>query len=395
MPRLTDFFNQNGIALNYFRVFIVLIGFITGCQSEKPTTKTITQPQIPILGADLSYVNEIEDCGAYFTAEGDTIDPYSYFAERGANVIRLRLWHAPVHSPYSNFKDVKKSITRAHEAGVAVLLDFHYSDFWADPHKQVRPKAWAGITDDRILADSIYNYTFETLASLAEENLLPQWVQVGNETNIEILQPLDTIITDTINWSRNAMLLNSGLKAVSDAEKAFSSEIKSVLHIAQPENALSWFRKAEENRVTDFDIIGLSYYSKWSTYPIEKLSIAIDSLKTRFKKEVVIVETAYPYSLDNADAAGNILGEDALIEGYPATHEGQKNYMLQLTQNVLNAGGLGVIYWEPAWVTSSCSTPWGTGSHWDNATFFDASKSNTALPVFEFFDEENYSIPTE
>ncbi|MCC4211940.1 glycoside hydrolase family 53 protein [Leeuwenhoekiella parthenopeia] len=381
--------------MNYFRVFIMLLGLITACQSEKPTSKTIAQPQIPILGADLSYVNEVEDCGAYYTAEGDTIDPYSYFAERGANVIRLRLWNAPEHSPYSNFKDVKKSIRRAHEAGVAVLLDFHYSDFWADPHKQVRPKAWAGITDDRILADSIYNYTFETLVSLAEENLLPQWVQVGNETNIEILQPLDTIITDTINWSRNAMLLNSGLKAVSDAEKAFASEIKSVLHIAQPENALNWFRKAEEYRVTDFDIIGLSYYSKWSTYPIEELSIAIDSLKTRFKKEVVIVETAYPHSLNNADAAGNILGEDALIEGYTATPEGQKNYMLQLTQNVLDAGGLGVIYWEPAWVTSSCSTPWGTGSHWDNATFFDASQSNGALPVFEFFDAKNYSIPTE
>ncbi len=373
----------------------MLLALITACQSEKPTSKTIAQPRLPILGADLSYVNEIEDCGAYYTAEGDTIDPYSYFAERGANVIRLRLWHAPEHSPYSNFEDVKKSIRRAHEAGVAVLLDFHYSDFWADPHKQVRPKAWAGITDDRILADSIYNYTFETLVSLAEENLLPQWVQVGNETNIEILQPLDTIIIDTINWSRNAMLLNSGLKAVSDAERAFSSEIKSVLHIAQPENALNWFRKAEEYRVTDFDIIGLSYYSKWSTYPIEELSIAIDSLKTRFKKEVVIVETAYPHSLNNADAAGNILGEDALIEGYTATPEGQKNYMLQLTQNVLDAGGLGVMYWEPAWVTSSCSTPWGTGSHWDNATFFDASQSNGALPVFEFFDPKNYSIPIE
>ena len=84
-----------------------------------------------------------------------------------------------------------------------------------------------------------------------------------------------------------------------------------------------------------------------------------------------------------------------MIEGYPATPEGQKNYMLQLTQNVLDAGGLGVIYWEPAWVTSSCSTPWGTGSHWDNATFFDASQNNRALPVFEFFDAENYSIPTE
>lgn len=372
-------------------VFIVLLS-ITGCKPEEHASKSITQPASPILGADLSYVNEIEDCGAHYTTEGDTIDPYSYFAERGANLIRLRLWHTPEHSPYSNFEDVKKSIRRAHEAGVAVLLDFHYSDFWADPHKQARPKSWAGITDDQILADSVYQYTFKTLTKLGEDNLLPQWVQVGNETNIEILQPVDTVITDTLNWERNALLLNSGLKAVSDVEKAFSSEIKCVLHIAQPENAFAWFRKAEEYQVIDFDIIGLSYYSKWSEYPLEKISAAIDSLKTQFKKEVVIVETAYPHSLDNADAAGNILGNDALIEGYPATPEGQKNYMLQLTQNVLDGGGLGVIYWEPAWVTSTCKTPWGTGSHWDNATFFDGTQNNAALPVFEFFNPKHYNF---
>tara|TARA_B100001167_G_scaffold190926_1_gene159203 strand:+ start:21096 stop:22220 length:1125 start_codon:yes stop_codon:yes gene_type:complete len=372
---------------------MLLLCLITGCKPEKPASKSITQPVAPILGADLSYINEIEDCGAYYLAKGDTIDPYAYFAERGANLIRLRLWHSPQHSPYSNFEDVRKSIRRAHDAGVAVLLDFHYSDFWADPHKQVRPKAWAGITDDQILADSVYQYTFKTLAKLAKDDLLPQWVQVGNETNIEILQPLDTVITDTINWSRNALLLNNGLKAVHDAEDAFLTKIKTVLHIAQPENALNWFRKAEENGVIDYDIIGLSYYSKWSTYPVEKLSIAIDSLKTSFNKDVVVVETAYPHSLYNTDAAGNILGEDALIQGYPATPEGQKKYLLQLTQQVLSAGGLGVIYWEPAWVTSSCSTPWGTGSHWDNSTFFDASNVNSALPAFEFLNAENYTVP--
>lgn len=371
--------------------FILFLSLSLACKSEKPNPIFIEQPASPILGADLSYVNEIEDCGAYFTAANDTINPYSYFAEKGANLIRLRLWHSPEHSPYSNFKDVKRSIKRAHQEGVAVLLDFHYSDFWADPHKQARPKSWATITDDSILADSVYNYTSKTLASLAEENLLPQWVQIGNETNIEILQSIDTVITDTINWQRNALLLNSGIKAVQDIEDAFSTEIKKVLHIAQPENAFAWFLKAEENNITDYDIIGLSYYSKWSTYPLDEISTAVESLKNQFKKEVVIVETAYPHNLENIDEAGNILGEDALIDGYPATPEGQRNYMLQLTQNVLNAGGLGVIYWEPAWISSSCKTPWGTGSHWDNATFFDASNNNEALPVFDFFNAKNYT----
>ncbi|MDP5044868.1 MAG: arabinogalactan endo-1,4-beta-galactosidase, partial [Leeuwenhoekiella sp.] len=235
-----------------------------------------------------------------------------------------------------------------------------------------------------------YNYTFKTLSKLAEENLQPQWVQIGNETNIEILQPRDAVGIDTINWERNALLLNSGIKAARDFSDVFTQPVKIVLHIAQPENALNWFRKAEENKVTDFDIIGLSYYSKWSTYPLNELAVAIDSLKNTFNKEVIIVETAYPHTLENADHAGNILGEDALIPNYPATPEGQKNYMIKLTSEVLKAGGLGVIYWEPAWVTSTSKTLWGTGSHWDNATFFDASNSNEALPAFDFYDTKNY-----
>ncbi|MFI8377375.1 arabinogalactan endo-beta-1,4-galactanase [Leeuwenhoekiella sp. NPDC079379] len=375
--------------MNYLNGFLVIAILILSC--DKPDTiEFIAQPKAPILGADLSYVNEIEDSDAYFTSAGDTIDPYAYFAEKGANIIRLRLWHNPEHSPYSNFEDVKRSIKRAHKAGVAVLLDFHYSDFWVDPQKQERPKAWDTILDDLTMADSVYNYTFKTLTKLADENLAPQWVQVGNETNIEILQPLDTVNTASINWTRNALLLNSGIKAVRDFSDTFIQPVKIVLHIAQPENALYWFKDAEENGVNDFDIIGLSYYSKWSTYPLNKLSIAIDSLRTTYKKELVIVETAYPHTLNNIDKAGNILGEDALIEGYPATPEGQKNYMIKLTREVLKVGGLGVIYWEPAWISSTSKTLWGTGSHWDNATFFDSSNSNEALPAFEFYDIKNY-----
>ena len=372
----------------FLSLFLVALSFLNCKRSD--LKNQIQQPEAPILGADLSYVNEIEDASAFFTSEGDTIDPYSYFAEKGANIIRLRLWHNPEHSPYSNFEDVKRSIKRAHDAGVAVLLDFHYSDFWVDPQKQERPKAWDEIQDNQVMADSIYNYTYQTLIKLAKENLQPQWVQVGNETNIEILQAKNSENNDTINWRRNALLLNKGVKAVRDFSQSSNSAIKIVLHIAQPENALNWFKDAQTNDVTDFDIIGLSYYSKWSTYALGDLHRAIDSLKTTYKKEIVIVETAYPHTLENIDAAGNILGEDAIIPNFPATPQGQKNYLIKLTNEVLKAGGLGVIYWEPAWVTSSSSTLWGTGSHWDNATFFDAFNSNEALPAFDFFDKENY-----
>jgi arabinogalactan endo-1,4-beta-galactosidase len=104
----------------------------------------------------------------------------------------------------------------------------------------------------------------------------------------------------------------------------------------------------------------------------------------------MIVETAYPFTLENADSAGNILGEDALIPDYPATPQGQLNYLTDLTKNVIAGGGEGVIYWEPAWISSGCRTPWGHGSHWDNSTFFDGKNKNDALPAFGFFDVKNY-----
>ena len=214
-------------------------------------------------------------------------------------------------------------------------------------------------------------------------------VQVGNETNIEIMQPEHAMTVDSINWQRNAFLLNRGIAAVRDAAMKADEDIGIMLHIAQPENALWWFDQASKAGVKGYDWIGLSYYPKWSTYKFDALPQAIDSLRMRFGKRVMVVETAYPYTFHNADSAGNILGEDALIPDYPATPEGQLKYMTDLTKLVLEGGGEGVIYWEPAWISTRCSTPWGKGSHWDNATFFDAANENEALPVFGFFEQEN------
>jgi len=140
------------------------------------------------LGLDLSYVNELEDCGTiYFDQNGSEADLYQLLMDNGANIVRLRLWHNPEWTGYSNFEDVKKSIARAKEANMAVLLDFHYSDFWADPSRQWRPAAWNNIDDDGILGDSVYQYTYNTLKVLADEGLLPEIVQIGNEINGNIL----------------------------------------------------------------------------------------------------------------------------------------------------------------------------------------------------------------
>ena len=341
-------------------------------------------------GADLSYVNEMEDCGGEFNLDGEQVDPFELFGKSGANLVRVRLWHSPDWTDYSDFEDVKLTIQRAKENNMEVLLDFHYSDDWADPQKQIIPKAWEDIDDVEILGDSVYNYTLKTLMDLSTDDLAPELVQVGNETNIEILQPRDSMVVDAINWERNIFLLNKGLKAVDAFNKQNSGTTQKMIHIAQPENAFWWFTEAMKNGLDDFEWIGLSYYPKWSEYKFQNIPQAIDSLKKLFNKRVMIVETAYPFTMKNADEAGNILGEDALIPGYPATPEGQLNYLLDLTKLTIEGGGEGVIYWEPAWISTSCSTRWGKGSHWDNATFFDAEYNNEALPAFEFFNLDNY-----
>ncbi len=337
-------------------------------------------------GADLSYINEMEDCGAVYRDKGEKVDPFTFFATQGTKLVRVRLWHNAEWTNYSNLDDVTKTLQRAKTNNMKTLLDFHYSDTWTDPEKQFIPKAWAHITDTNTLAKTLYDYTIATLSALDKKNLLPDMVQVGNETNIEILQLEKNIVHGIPDWQRNATLLNSGIKAVRDYSKTANKKIGIILHIAQPENALWWFKQAAENGVTDFDIIGLSYYPQWSTYKLPQLPAAISELKTAHNKEVMIVETAYPWTLQNFDKAGNVLDNKAVQPEFPATAKGQLLYLLTLTQLVKKAGGLGVIYWEPAWVSTRCKTLWGRGSHWENASFFDATRHNNALPAFLFFN---------
>ena len=334
-------------------------------------------------GADLSYVNEMEDCGAlYLDQNGKQKDPYLIFADAGANLIRLRLWHNPDWTNYSTYSDMKKSISRAKALGVKVLLDFHYSDDWADPGKQQIPKAWIDVIDNSsLLGDSVYNYTYQTLNNLNKEGLLPDIVQIGNEINGMILQ--DGELQWPINWLRNSILINRGIKAVRDISSHTGKEVEVMLHIAQPENGLWWFEQATENHITDFDWIGLSYYPIWSEYTLDNVEFPLKNLVNNYGKKLMIVETAYPFTLLDVDAAGNILNGSALVEGYPASAQGQLNYLNALSDVVKSAGGSGVIYWEPAWVSTSCQTQWGAGSHWDNATLFDHNrKASVAMDFY-------------
>lgn len=328
------------------------------------------------VGADLSYVNEMEDCGAVYRDHGRPVDPFAMMKAKGGNIVRVRIWNDAKWTKYSNYADVLKTIQRAHAAGMQVLLDFHYSDDWADGEKQIAPAAWAHL-DTPAQAKALYDYTRDILGKLAAKGEMPELVQVGNETNPEMMGGTKAA---PIHWDRNATLFNAGVKAVRDAGKAAGKRPKVMLHIAQPENVIPWFDAATAAGVMDYDIIGISYYSKWSTRSIAQLGETIAAAKKRYGADVMVVETAYPFTTDNADTSPNLLGADSLLPGYPASPAGQLRYLQDLTRTVAASGGNGVVYWEPAWVSTGCSTRWGKGSNWENAAWFDY-KRHDALPA--------------
>lgn len=332
-------------------------------------------------GADLSYVNEMEDCGVEYRENGAEKDVYSIFRDHGCNLVRLRLWHTPswydtlnAGKRYGDLADVKKAIARAKAQQMAVLLDFHLSDFWADPGRQLCPAAWLGVVDNLpVLKDSLYQYLSGTLLQLDAEGLLPDMVQIGNETNRGIL--LSPAVNDagwSLDWNRNSQLFNTAIQAVRDVENQSGKSIKVALHIAGPAD-VGWLMQGFwEHGVTDFDVIGISYYWAWHMpTTISDAGNVVAQMRQLYPgKEVMIFETGYIWTTDSNDSAANII--NIVHPDYaPASPENQRKWLVDMTQEVINKGASGVIYWAPAWVSSVCRTPWGQGSHYENATFFD------------------------
>ena len=213
------------------------------------------------------------------------------------------------------------------------------------------------------------------MIELAGKGLLPEFVQVGNEVNNGIAREDPETDDWWSNRERNVRLLNAGISAVRKAAQELGREIGIVLHIAQPENVEAWVDQAAEAGLLDFDIIGVSYYSQWSTVPLNRLQSAVERIVRKYGKPVAIVETAYAWTLDGNDNARNILWKDSLEEDYRPTTQGQRKYLIDQMDAVLAAGGLGIVYWEPAWISTRCETRWFTGSAWENAALFDYERS--------------------
>lgn len=377
-----------------------LLVFLIATAACNKTDSEVINPVIPtpyypytrfVMGADLSYVNQVQDYGGSYKDAGAAADPFSILKNHGCNTVRVRLWHnpqwlAPLNSGrlYSDLYDAEKTIRRAKTLGLAVCLDLHYSDTWADPGNQTTPAAWTGATLP-VLKDSVYNYTLRVLNYFKGQSLVPEMIQIGNETNQGMLWPVGKVNGN--DFSAFCELLKSGIKAVRDF--AVSSTIKPqiILHVAQFQNAAWWAGNViTTGGVNDFDILGISHYSKWSTVnTMTGITNAVSNLKTTYGKKVMIVETAYPFTDQGADTYTNVIaGNDAYVTGYSISPAGQYQYMKDLTQAVITGGGTGVMYWEPAWISSSMHDLWGTGSSWENCTFFDFT--GNCLPAASYMN---------
>jgi arabinogalactan endo-1,4-beta-galactosidase len=377
---------------------------LVNCQNQDATPPPENPESVDYFGADLSYVNQILDRGGVYKDAQGPKSPYAIFKDRGTNLVRLRLWHNPVWTKevygasgqqmYNDLKDVEKAIRLSREQGMEVLLDFHYSDNWADPGKQEIPKAWQAIKDISVLKDSVYNYTFSTLKYLDGRGLMPELLQLGNETNCGMLHtnaPAGFPSCNVCNgqWARLGEVVNRAIQAVNDVKASSSIKTKIILHVADPKNVEWWFdNMTSTGGVTNFDIIGFSYYPLWHrTVAVEVLSESVAKFRTKFAKDVMILETAYPWTTNQKDNYSNLFGNETPIAGYPFSVQGQKDMMIRLTQEVIEGGGTGLVYWEPAWISvPGLKDQWGTGSSWESNTLFDFD--GQVLESFDFMKYE-------
>ena len=358
-----------------------------------------------IKGADVSMLAEVEKHGGkFFDEHGNPQDAMAILKENGFNYIRLRLWVDPKDAdgkPYGGGNnDLATTIELAKRAkanGMKFLLDYHYSDFWTDPARQNKPKAWANMNIDQ-LTEAVYQHTKTTMDAFAKAGVLPDMVQVGNEINGGMLWP------EGKSWGQNggefdrlAGLLNAGIKAV----KEHGDQIKIMLHLAEGtknDTFIWWFDEITKRKVP-FDIIGLSYYIYWNG-PMNALQYNMDDISKRYDKDLIVVEAAYGYTTANCDnAENNFTSKEADDAGYPATVQGQANYLhdlLQVVTKVPEGRGKGVFYWEPAWLPTQGATwatkagmkynsdDWKEGNARENQSLFDCQ--GKVLPSIKAFN---------
>ena len=324
---------------------------------EGPVESTIFVAPIPdisddfIRGMDASSVLVEEKSGVrYYNEAGEEQDVFMTLAQAGVNYIRLRVWNDPFdadgHGYGGGNNDLATAIElgqRATQYGMKVSIDFHYSDFWADPKRQHAPKAWAGMSVAE-KADALYTFTKESLAALLDAGVDVGMVQIGNEINNGMSGETST--------GAVMSLLRSGSAAVRETAAAYDREIKVVVHYTNIEDADGISKIAAQLLAfdVDYDVFGLSYYPFWDGTN-ENMQTVARNIQEKYGKQVVIAETSYCYTAEDGDGSGNSLsGVGDLVDGYPASVQGQATMIRDVCAAAHEAGVLGIFYWEGVWI---------------------------------------------
>lgn len=342
---------------------------LSNCKKEAKNSSVAVNQDTLIRGVDASFLTEAWKSGiSYEDEQGNTIDFLNFAKSKGVNTVRVRIWHSP-SGRFSTFEDVKYLAEQVKQRGLKLWLCIHYSDWWADPANQKTPAAWASLSEN-LLKDSLVNYT-KTLV----KDLQPDFIQTGNEINGGFCWELGRI--------KNEGYFFGLLKAVNEAVKEEMPSCKRLIHIAGYDQA-DWFYGKALSYQVPYEWMALSYYPYWHGKDPENLQPALDGLFNKYRKGIVVAETAYPFTLSWNDWTNNVIGDSSqLSPGYPASIQGQKDMLNRIVKAVNSSkGGCGFCYWAPEWV-AFYGPQASVGSGWENQALFDFS--NKALPAWEAF----------
>jgi len=315
------------------------------------------------IGADLSFLKQAEERGTVFKDNGEAKPGLQIFKDHGYNWIRLRLFHSPTNLP-NNLEYTIALAKQARELNFKFLLNYHYSDTWADPAKQFIPATWKGKSHAE-LVQAVHDYTRDTVSAFREAGAMPDMVQIGNEITPGMLWPDGKLPG---NWDNFGDLLKAGIKGV-DAGRGTNAPPRIMIHIDKggDKARTKWFFDKLNSYGVDYDVIGQSYYPWWHGSLLD-LRENLNFMATTYHKDIILVEVAYcwrPTEYRNKSAP------------FPETPEGQKEFLEEVNRLVLNIPnhhGIGVFWWEPA-VTGRLR----------NRGFFD--DDGNALPVMNVFDQ--------
>lgn len=327
-----------------------------------------------VIGGDLSALTKIESLGGVYREGGTERDVLAILKDQGFNTVRLRLFVDPNHEQFViNDLDYTLALARrVKKAGLQIMLDFHYSDTWADPGDQHKPAAWKDLPFDE-LKRQVHNYTKDVILAFKKENMIPEYVQIGNEIQPGMLWPDGRITwndTGDEQWKKFTDLLKAGIDGLRAADAKKQS--KAIIHYANGGSKTAverYFTNLERHKVP-YDIVGLSYY-QWHHGPFKGLEQTLDWIGKKLKKDVIVVETAYSHRKIKHK------GKFQEIE-FPQTVEGQRDFLEKLTRTVLatpKGHGRGICYWHPESIAIKGHRIWKGGA----AALFD--ESGNALPA--------------